>query len=507
MLTITEPTIVRLSDSYKQDSIVERRLRSVLKYTDKKVEYDIKRLKQQAHWYTDKEEDYAAKLEELKGERIKSVLFEDQDGLYTYSGLAESLSQQFNDSIQIDYGLPPTGAIPYFLKPKHAARYYQNDAHDALLAAAKDGPCRVEIGTGLGKSTIIRMLCKSVALKTVVMCPSANICNQLYKDFYEHFGKRYVGKYGDGKKESDKLFTIAIDDSLTRVEEGTEHWKNLSSAKVFIADESHLVPSETLAKVCLGLCKRAPYRFFFSATQVRNDGLDLVLNGITGKTVYAMTVREGIDQGYLSRPYFKVVNVHSAEASRSLDPGKLTRQHLYYNQKVVKHAADLANRFVEKMKRPTVILVEELEQFTALLPYLKHEARFAHGPLDAKRKKLVPAEYHDDDPSDLVDEFNLGNIPILVGTSCIATGTDLQAVEAIIYLQGKSSEIKTKQAVGRATRGGGQGFVVNPWTGVQKTDCIYVDFDVVNVDVVHRHSLLRKNFYNELYGPVEEIDL
>jgi superfamily II DNA or RNA helicase len=504
MLTITEPTILRFDDSYRDPSKL-RNLKTSLRYVDKKIDYDIKRLKSQAAWYTGREDEYQEALEQLKSLRVKSLLFEDEKGLYTYTGLTDILSAECKDTFETKVELPEFGSLPYLNKPKHQPRYYQIEAHDALLASNHGNPRRVEIGTGLGKSTIIRMLCKTVALKTVIMAPSVSIANQLYDDLVYHFGKRYVGKFGDGKKQSDKLITVGIDDSLTRIEEGTEHWENLSSAEMFIADESHLVPSETLSKVCLGLCKKAPYRYFFSATQIRNDGLDLVLNGITGTTVYEMSVRQGIDEGFLSRPHFKMVNTISDSETRTTDPGRLTRAHLYYNQKVIKSAADFANRFVRVMKRPTVILVEELEQFTALIPYLKHDVKFAHGPLDAKRKKLIPQKYHKDDPADLVAAFNKGEIPILVGTSCIATGTDLQAVEALIYLQGKSSEIKTKQAVGRATRGGKESFVFNPWTGQQKLDCIYLDFSVTNNDFVNRHSLMRKDFYNQLYGPVEEI--
>lgn len=504
MISITKPTVARLDSSYEETS-KNRHLKISLRYVDKKVEFSIKRFKNTAHWYSNNQEEYNLKLDELKSQRVKTVLFEDENGLWTYSGLAHKLGNDFNDEVKVEYTLPSEGAVPYMNTPKHEPRYYQIEAKDALLANANKGPCRVSIGTGLGKSTIIRMLVYALALKTVIMAPSVSIANQLFDDFASYFGKRYVGKYGDGKKQSDKLFVVAIDDSLTRVEPGSEHWENLSKAQVFIADESHLVPSETLAKVCLGLCESAPYRFFFSATQIRNDGLDLVLDGLTGPTVYSMPVRQGIDEGYLSRPYFKMVNITSDINYNSTDPGRMTRKHFYYNQKVIKAAADLANRFVDKMKRPTIILVEELEQFTALLPHLKHDVRFAHGPLDAKRKKLIPVEYHSDDPTDLVSKFNAGEIPILVGTSCIATGTDLQAVEALIYLQGKSSEIKTKQAVGRATRGGEKSFVFNPWTNIQKKECIYVDFNVTNVDILSRHARMRKSYYDELYGPTEEL--
>lgn len=480
-------------------------LESHLTYIDKKLDYDIKRLKNAAHWYAgdpDREQEYQDQLAALKEQRKKVALFRKNGQCLTYSGLAYWLAEQFQTNVQVCYPLPEAETLPYANKPKHNARPYQNTAHDKLLDSAHKGPRRVEIGTGLGKSTIIRMVVKSLGLKTVIMAPSTNIANQLYNDLVYHFGKRYVGFFGSGKKQSDKLIVVGIDDSLTKVEPGSDHWDNLSSAKIFIADESHLCPAETLAKVCLGLCRYAPYRFFFSATQVRQDGLELVLDGITGETVFEMTVKEGVDQGYLARPYFKMVEVQSYSAVYSKDPNKMTRHHLYYNNKVVSHAASLANMYVEKLDRPTVILVEELEQFRFLLPYFKHQVKFAHGPLNKDTRKLVPTAYQDDDPNELVAAFNEGKFPILVGTSCIATGTDIQAVGAMIYLMGKSSEVKTKQAVGRSTRGGVNSFVFYP-NGNQKLDCIYVDYDVTNIESVHRHALIRKSFYDEIYGPVE----
>lgn len=483
---------------------------SHLRYIDKKVDYEIKRFKHNAHFYvrdSESQQDYEEKLAVLKASRQKSLLFTDEDGHFTHSGLAHWLAAQFQTEVRVDYQMPAPQVIPYAKAPKHEPRYYQVEAHDRLLETAHLGPRRVEIGTGLGKSTIIRMALKSLGLKTLVMAPSTSIAEQLYDDLVYHFGKRYVGFFGGGKKQSDKLFVVGIDDSLTKVDPGSEHWANLNKTQVFIADESHLCPAETLAKVCMGVVGDAPYRFFFSATQIRNDGLELVLDGITGETVYSKTVREGVDEGFLARPHFRMVETTSEERCSSPDPNKITRAHLYYNPNVIRIAAELANRFVGVMKKPTVILIEELEQFVRLRAFLRHEHAFAHGPLNKDTKKIVPAEFHDVDNGDLVERFNKGEIPILIGTSCIATGTDIQAVEAMIYIQGKSSEVKVKQALGRDTRGGTKGFVFNPWTGKQKVDCIHVDFDVKNQEVVHRHANIRRGFYDEVYGPTETIRL
>jgi superfamily II DNA or RNA helicase len=223
---------------------------------------------------------------------------------------------------------------------------------------------------------------------------------------------------------------------------------------------------------------------------MRNDGLDLVLEAITGPIVYRMTVRQGVDQGYLAKPIFTVISVDSKASFNSRDANEMTRRHLYYNPEVNAAAGDIANKSIELLGRPTMILVEEIEQFTHLLPYLRHRAVFAHGGVTAENKDKLPVEYHKSDPDALVADFNAGKVNLLVGTSCIATGTDIQAARQIIYLRGGKSEIQVKQAVGRGTR-----------LCEGKTDCYFTDFDVKNIDTTHRHAMERASIYADIYDP------
>lgn len=347
--------------------------------------------------------------------------------------------------------------------------------------------------TGLGKSHIILLLVKALGLKTIIMTPATSISDQLYENFVTAFGKKYVGKFFDGKKEANKLITVGNAQSFTRVEPGSDAWNELSKTAVFIADESHQCPATTLESVCFGLAARAPYRFFFSATQMRNDGKDLLLDAITGPIVYTKSVREGVDEGYLSKPLFRMVNTDSDVAFSSQDVNAMTRKHLYYNEKVTAHIGKLVNASVAA-GNPTVVLIEEVEQFTKLLPYLRHAVGFAHGPLSENKEK-VPPEYWESDPTALVKDFNALKLPILVGTSCITTGTDIKAVKTLVYWQGGKSEIQVKQAIGRGTR---------LFPG--KTTCTVVDYNVKNIDILTKHAEARKEIYNELYPSLKEIE-
>ena len=69
--------------------------------------------------------------------------------------------------------------------------------------------------------------------------------------------------------------------------------------QVMLIDESHTFPSATLTKVNHGVLKDVPYRMFFSGTQTRGDGALPLLQGIIGKCVCTLGIKEAIEKKYL----------------------------------------------------------------------------------------------------------------------------------------------------------------------------------------------------------------
>lgn len=481
-------------------------LKAGLTYTDKKAVYAYNRFKRySAKWYTgiDGEEKFKEKLAELKASTKVSLLFEDGDHYWTHSGMTDYvLSKVGKGSFAIKlFRVPDPKPLPWDKVPEYEMYPFQKESLQKLIANQHAG---VQIGTGLGKSFIIANICKELGLKTLIMTPSSSITEQLLKEFTKLFGKKYVGAYYENKKEVKKLIVIGNSQSFTRVKEDSPAWKELRKTEVFIADESHQTPAKTLASVCFGLVANAPYRFFFSATQMRNDGSDLLLDGITGPIVYEKTVAEGVKEGYLSEPKFRMFKAPMNGDFWSDDSNEMTRHHLLYNPAVVESIGKLVNAAIAA-GMPTVVLIDEVEQFTKLLPYLKQEVGFAHGTLtkgkagtkDKGNMGKVPAEYRDSDPNELVDQFNKGDLQLLVGTSCIQTGTDIKPVKFLVYWAGGSSEIQVKQAIGRGTR-------LSPG----KTFCHVVDFMVedkrevgegkIEYGPVGRHAEARQRLYQEL---------
>lgn len=499
MIYHVSPTKITIPKSDVSTMQVEQ-LKAGLTYTDKKIQFELTRLKNRSRWMT--EEEFTAEQTSLKKQLKVCLLFEEKDQYWTYSGLRNFVAGTLRQEVVVRIEYPEPKLIPWETPPPHQMRPYQKTICDNLLQC-KHG-C-VSVGTGLGKTLALTHLVKSLGLKTVVMAPSENIATQIYEDFLQRFGKKYVGRFFGGKKEPKKLFIVGTGQSLTRVKEGTPPWEELQKVQVFMADESHQTPASTFKAVCFGPLANAPYRFFFSATQMRNDGAGILLDGIIGPVVFDMTVQEGVDKKYLARPIFHMYTAPSNGDFDSREPEEMTRHHLYYNPAVVKHVGKLCNQAV-KAGLPVLVLIDEVEQFSRLLPHLKSAPGFAHGTLTENKAK-VPQDYWESDPTALVAQFNAGNLPILVGTSCISTGTDVRNVKFLIYWKGGKSEIEVKQGVGRGTR-------LVPG----KTTCHVIDYwvqspgghDLVvpNEDgsssrwLLGAHSLARKKIYQELCGPV-----
>lgn len=478
----------------------EAELRKLLTYKDKKISFSLMKLKKN-RWLADRigVEQWQKQIQEMKALESKCLVFQDSQELWTYPGLLPTIRAKFPYMIvhPIQFKIPEPNPFWNWAEEPDLKPYpYQLSSKDLLLQIVHGG---VEIGTGLGKSLIILLLIRHLGLRTVVMAPGESIANQLYTDLVAAFGSKHVGFFGDGKKVSKKRITVAIGASLTRIKPGSQAWKDLSQTQCFIADESHLCPAATLENVCHGLVAAAPWRFFFSATQMRGDGLDLLLQAITGPIVFRMTVKEGIDQGYLAELFFYLVKIKTQITSESGDPNDDTRDHLYYNSDVNRKAGQLASYFFQKENCRILILIKELEQFSKLLPFLGAEARLAHGGVTKENKDTLPEAYWKSDPVQLVKDFNDEKFPILVGTSCISTGTNVKANEVTINLTGGKSEIQVWQGPkGRSTR------LFTFKDGRKKTRCRVIDFDVVNSPTVHRHTEARVRIYRES-GPLQEV--
>lgn len=477
-------------------------LRKDLTYNDTSIAFNLKKLKENRWLQANHPDTYNARVAELQGKLKSCMLQYDRqvDGFTFHPGSIPYLTDyNFKETNSISYPkgrkIPWRKPLPFDLYP------YQEQSLQRLIEA-KHG-C-VELCTGAGKTAIILSLARELGLKTVIVTPSTSIFLEIYKKLKFHFGTSKVGTLGGGVgKKIGRDITVCVSRSLTLLKPGTPEYDFISSADVVIGDESHTLAADTLEKVFHGVMKDVPYRFFLSGTQVRGDGKDKLLESIIGKKVFELTTREAIDGGYICPVNFTVIETTTNDSNYYSDPLKAKRKHLLYNENIANIIAKIANGAWNSAQESTLILVEELRQIEMLTSKLNIPYEYVHSASKADAAKFGLETRKVDEA---VEAFNKGEVKVLIGTSCIATGTNIYPTHHVFNWVGGSSEVKTKQgAVGRSVRR----LELSDFADLhkeKKSSKIY-DFRLTNVpkkransshpDILERHLLKRIDMYKE----------
>lgn len=442
-IVITEPSKAFLRDITSAEITI---LQKQFKFLRTSIQVQLGKLKNNRWFRQDNPEGYEYRLNELKSQLYGTCLFHDGGNYYVRPGSVSHM-KDVDFSVENLIVYPKLKPMNWIEEPDFDPYPYQSDSVRELLKI-KHG--NIALPTGCGKSFILLMLAQQMGLKTVIVTPSKSIFNELLTEFQRKLGKSKVGGYGDGKKDTKKLITIAIGKSLANLEKGTKAYEFFHDKEVLLVDESHTFAAEQLNGVCHGVLEKIPYRFFVSATQTRGDGTEKQLHSIIGKTVFEMSLTEAIRLGYLCPLKFLILDTYSPNTATVGDPIKNKRMHFLYNPNIAKASAQLTNAVVRVKDQSVLILVEELKQIKMVTELLQVPYGYVHS---AARKKAAEWGLEPVKLQEQVDRFNRGEIKVLIGTRAIATGTNMYPTHFVINWMGGKSEIITKQGpMGRSTR-------------------------------------------------------
>lgn len=484
---INSPTKAYVKDATPEEM---EALSKLLTYTNTAAQHLVKRHYASRTWRRSNPVSWGARLEALNKEVKKSLVYSDADGVFIRPGSIPYIEMPHTVENHISY--PAFKLCPWAKPLPFALHPYQAQSAEAL---PKEKHGNVELTTGSGKSAILMVVTRNMGLKTCIVAPSKSIFNELVEKFEYHLGAGKVGKFGDGKKKLGKQITICIGDSLVNVKKDTPEWAFFSKMDLMCVDESHTWGAESLEEICHGILAEVPYRFFFSATQTRGDGAERLLQSIIGKTVHTLTTAEAIKGDYICNHDFKVIEVESSNPNfSSNDALEMKRVHFLGNRNICQFVAKLANAEAEINKRQTLVLVEELGQIANLVKLLKVPFAYAHS--EAKKDRLIELGLEKVDPAESVEKFNKGEVMVLIGTSCIATGTNIFPTHNTINWVGGASEIKTKQgAVGRSVRKMSSSPYKNPHAAKEKSTIW--DFHVSDISLMTKHLKERLGYYKD----------
>jgi superfamily II DNA or RNA helicase len=492
-LVIETPTKAFIED-YTDDEMAS--LIVQLTYTNTAVHHQMKRHANNHFWRSRNKETWQAEYDKLKAAVKNTLIFEEDGRKFIRPGSIPYLTG-FEISTVNNVKYPKMKKVPWAKPLPFELHPYQDDSWQKLIeeCLALGIPTNVELCTGAGKSAILLKICREAGLNAAIIAPSKSIFHELLEKFEYHLGKGKIGAFGDGKKKLGKQFTICIGDSIANVKEGTPEWEFFSKLDMMCVDESHTWGADSLEEICHGVLSNVPYRFFFSGTQTRGDGTAPLLQSIIGKTVCTLTTMEAVAKGYICPHEYRIVEVQSSNPNfNSQDALEMKRAHFLGNKNIAKIVAQLANATALASGKQTLVLVEELGQVAMLTKLLKVPFAYAHS--EKKADRLAELGLEKVNPAESVEKFNRNEVKVLIGTSCISTGTNIFPTHSVVNWVGGSSEIKTKQgAVGRAVRKGAS----NPWADkcVPKDKAVIFDFDVIDCEVNSRHLALRLDYYGD----------
>jgi superfamily II DNA or RNA helicase len=196
-----------------------------------------------------------------------------------------------------------------------------------------------------------------------------------------------------------------------------------------------------------------------------------------------------------------VFETFSPSKSKTTDPLDSKREHLLYNSNVADIAAKIANSSWNFAQESTLILVEELQQIKMLVDRLKVPYEYVHS---ASKKDAEKFGLQTRKVDEAVEIFNQGLVKVLIGTSCIATGTNIYPTHNTINLVGGSSEVKTKQgAVGRSVRL----LEKSKYKDLHKPKPVskIYDFRITNNDIMEKQLQKRIAMYEETSDDIKYI--
>ncbi len=235
----------------------------------------------------------------------------------------------------------------------------------------------------------------------------------------------------------------------------------LADPKLFlVVDEAHHAPAKSYRDIIGKLSETKRFRILgLTATPTRTiDDERPVLARLFGKRIlFQLELKTLIERGILSRP--RIVRVTTnADVEAGITPEDL--QHLSQFDEL---SEDWLARIATISSRNGIIISHYLQNRDAYGKTLMFAINVPHAALLAEqlRDRGVRADYvasyrpdgTEGDPSEVIARFRSGALDVLVNVHMVTEGVDVPDIKTAFLTRPTTSEILTRQMIGRALRG------------------------------------------------------
>ena len=348
--------------------------------------------------------------------------------------------------------------LPNFDYVEHQVRGLQ-----ALLKTNKGiimGP------TSSGKSSLMAAWLKLTNLPTLILTDRATLGAQLAQDFRD---KGIDCGFCSGNGVRQGFCMVSTIQSVKKLD--------VSRFQMVLVDECHKSSSKSFQDFLASF--GCPLKYGFSASPSNGNLLDFArIRQQLGSIIIQIKSNELMDNGVMAKAKINLVKIDCPETFDYPSANDLGIVHNKARNEVIKN-------IVEKHREEGYICIltrilehgEELEKTIPGAVYLKGE--------DPLNKRM-----------DVINKFNNGEIPVLIGSSILNEGISISNMKTLIMASGGKAQTQTVQKIGRVLR-----------ITKEKRQGVFYDFIDMNNKYLFKHSKQRLSLYKkEGYDDISILD-
>lgn len=348
--------------------------------------------------------------------------------------------------------------LPNFDYVEHQVRGLQ-----ALLKTNKGiimGP------TSSGKSSLMAAWLKLTNLPTLILTDRATLGAQLAQDFRD---KGIDCGFCSGNGVRQGFCMVSTIQSVKKLD--------VSRFQMVLVDECHKSSSKSFQDFLASF--GCPLKYGFSASPSNGNLLDFArIRQQLGSIIIQIKSNELMDNGVMAKAKINLVKIDCPETFDYPSANDLGIVHNKARNEVIKN-------IVEKHREEGYICIltrilehgEELEKTIPGAVYLKGE--------DSLNKRM-----------EIINKFNNGEIPVLIGSSILNEGISISNMKVLIMASGGKAMTQTIQKIGRVLR-----------ITKEKRQGVFYDFIDMNNKYLFKHSKQRLSLYKkEGYDDISILD-
>ena len=363
-----------------------------------------------------------------------------QERNYTY--------QYEDEDLDTSFSLEEAKEYVEVLNPKHPPRDYQMDAFVHSIRSKR----RIVLSpTGSGKSLLLYLVCNYLLKKGkrgLLIVPRSALVEQMYSDFEDYSSKngkdmsKYCWRVYSGRdKNSQHPIMISTWQSLFRMPK--EYFEQFDYV---ICDEVHQAQAKALSDI-LSKCTKAEYRLGVTGTLSGAKAHEWVLMGLFGQIYKATTSKELMEKKQLAELTIKCLLLKYSEEECHYMKSATYQEELEYIISNRNRNMFICN-LVLSLTGNTLLLFNFVEKHgTVLHDMLNKKVKegrkvfFIHGGTDVSEREEIRRIIENER-----DAIIVGSVGVL------STGTNIVALDNIIFASPSKSKIRNLQSIGRGLR-------------------------------------------------------